>query len=416
MLDHHSFMAFSCSCSELSQSAEVENSFLLALSELLLATLLPIRTSAHLTGTSAAVVSTHAEALLRGYVLDTRWTRSSVLLAQSLRVLSLLLFAPFDVASKDTHLTKLFTTLQLSRGTAANDDEVLRVSDSDVDAVEQAVDSAYLRGDALLRQADRLLESLLGGALAPAVPATVRQDAVTLADHALHLLRAHCGRSKLKSFAYYAAQSQEASAQARVLACKAAVQRGLAHLLAGLNDSDDNVRNACVQAVGTVTPLVLSDAEIQQLTVDERLLQAVCSAAQLPLLPPPPPTSASSANSMNSSSGCRVQTVSFADVVSALLRQTKVATDSAGFLDYLNDTLRVVCVLDPRAFEAIVRKELSPLLAAPTAAAGVGVGASAAGEAEGGDKLYKGLSRDALNEFVSGLLNHVDVLLQFACV
>jgi hypothetical protein len=373
-----------CNCTDLPQSTEVENAFLLALSELLISTLLPLHTGAHLlTGpeASAAVVTAHAEDLLRSYVLDARWARTPALLAQSLRVLALLLSAPLDVHQRDTHLTKLFAALDLSQPAAG-------VSSASTES--GATNSAYLHGDALLRQADRLLDTVLSASLAPAVPASTREDAVAIAERALHLLRAHCGRTKLKGFAYYEkaelSEQSTVEAQARVLACKLSVQRGVANLLAGLNDSHDQVRDACVQAVGVAVPLLLSEGEVQRLSAEERLLLAVCGLTQMQpssVLP-------------QSSSAARTVVLSADGVVRALLTQVRTpgAVDSAEFLAYLNDTLRLVCVLDPRAFEVTVRGELAPLLEKDAAAAG-------------------GLAGDALNEFVSGLLNHVDVLLQF---
>lgn len=378
------------------RSTEVENAFLLAQSELLTSTLLPFETSPHLFDSPAAdVVTAHVENLLRGYVLDSRWTRSPDLIAQSLRVLAMLTLAPLDSPVREDHLTKLFSALKV--GNPGSDE--IEDTEKGVDSVQRALVGAYLRGDALLRQADRVLDTMLGAARTTVgVPASARLDAVSVAEHIVHMLRADCGRAKLKSFVFYEKQQQsgttvDSEGLVRTLAGKLAAQRGVAHLLAGLNDSDDAVRNSCVQAVAAAVPLLLSDAEAAQLASDERLLPRVCALAQMP------------ASAAVGATGYKAVVLSVEQVTRTLLRQvlTPGAGESAEFLAYLNDTLRLVCVLDPRAFEATVRAELAPALLGSVETSAVGDG-----------EVRKGLVGEQISEFVSGLLNHVDVLLQFS--
>jgi hypothetical protein len=380
----------------LALSAEVENTLLLALSELLISTLLSL-TSHHphdplLVGSDAAVRA-RVDALLEAYVFDLRWTRTPNLLAQSQRVLAILTDAPVEVPVKVDHLSKLFADAGLANNAPKND----------AGWEEATPTSAYLSGAALQRNVDCLFETALRAALTSTVPVAQRRDGLAIVDRVLFEVREHAGRSRLKSFAFHEkTESAAVSAEdvlpethLQVLACKVATQRVFAHLLGGLADSDDNVRNTCLQTINTAAPLLLSDAEIRRLQSDERLAQTVCSLARVQVTRDRP-----------------LIAIDFAQLVSALLRQVMLPRLSDGdsdFLPMLNDTLRVVCVLDPSKFESIVRAELVPLMSHPSAAEG---------ESEGGATKKAGgvglvLHGAELNDFVSGLLNHVDVLLQF---
>jgi hypothetical protein len=160
-----------------------------------------------------------------------------------------------------------------------------------------------------------------------------------------------------------------------------------------LDDSDDNVRNTCLETIITAVPLLLSDSEIRRLQGDERLAQTVCTLANVQI-----------------TRDRALIAMDFAQLVSALLKQVtlpRLGEGDSDFLAMLNDALRVVCVLNASQFESIVRAELVPLMSAPVAVEGEGEGEAGKG------RVGLVMQGAELNDFVSGLLNHVDVLLQF---
>jgi len=371
---------------------EVENSLFLSTSELVIVALHPIVTSKHLSGNSEAnkVITAKANTLLDSFVYDQRYLRTSNLLTQSLRILSILLRSPLEVTLKEDHLSKLLQW--------ASEENVTK---DDVDDVHNAINHANVRGETLLCHMNRILNTTLGSAMVPAIPAFQRAEALTLADHAILMLRADCGRTKLKSFAHHEKTNPlpgmgdtVPDSTLKVLAGKLSVQQGLAHLLCGLNDSDDTVRNTCVQVLSSAVPFILSSSEISHLHADDRLVPTVC--AMITILP----------------NKAMESVVDFTCIVSTLLKQVLLpgVHANAEYMAYLNDTLRTVCVLDPAFFEAIVRAELGHRLAPLTASQ---PSSSAAATSVDDSVIDNIISLEDLNSFVSGLLSHVEILQQF---
>lgn len=101
---------------ELSLSTEVENSLLLAVSDLLINLLLPLcssSSSSDAISTSAiSTLSALTPAILASYVYDNRWSRTPALHTQRLYVLSLLLQAPLVVRVKADHVAALMGELR----------------------------------------------------------------------------------------------------------------------------------------------------------------------------------------------------------------------------------------------------------------------------------------------------------------
>ena len=251
-----------------------------------------------------------------------------------------------------------------------------------------------LHGSQLLLHAAHILDCTLGSALTPSshCPAALRLDSITVAAEIIQLLKEHAGVTKLKSFAYHAKQTEAsltAAEKLSLVACKCAAQKTLQHLLDALDDTDDKVRISCLLQISACTNLILSNSDLLLRTHDSAPIK-----------------------------------LSYAEIVINLLKQgtTTITTgDSSAahkqeceeYFQYLNDTLRVVCVLDPTEFENIVRTELAPLLTATTQVETIGEEVDR-DSATNKEKLVPCSGCSSLNDFVSDLLNHVDVLLQFS--
>lgn len=305
--------------------------------------------------------------ILSAFASDRLWSRTAAMQRQSLCVISLLLQSPLEVSVKTDHVTAMFAKLS--------------TTDSFAPAGGDTVGGVLppLRDAAVLHHAPRILErTVVTYSLSPSNPAALRHEALLVGTHVLQLTRQLSGR-KLKSFTHH---ERDAQVDTRALACQLAVQMCLPYLLAGLDDSADEVRVTCLQALATMAPLILSDYTIATAEADPRTLLDACALC--------------SGGSGTVKDG-KIVAPRFAHVVTTLLKQATLpgVNDSEEFVDHLNDTLRVLCVLDPAAFESIVRAELLPLLEQSTSDAGTGMG------------------KEQLSEFASGLINHVSVLQQF---
>ena len=371
-------------------STEAETALLSGVSELLQSTLAPLSdpSSSSLFTTSRDVVTRAVPRILHAFVYDTRWSRSAALLEHSLHIVALLVQASLQLQCKHDHLTKLYYNLQTNMEKRTNTDATI---------LHNTSECVYLCETALVQHTDRILHTILTTALTPSFPVSLRQNTLLVMEHIVVLLKTYAGRSKLKSFAFYEESSPVLpnigeivpEPVLRVVACKLSIQRGLSHLLAGLNDSDDNVRNNCLQVLNTIAPLLLSETECIRLRSTDKndsFIQQLRSVT----------------NTQLDIGSSELISVDYQHLITMLLQQALLSTDSScDFMAYMNDTLRVYCVLNPRKFEEIVRVELIPVMAKKD---------------EGSTALLvtQRLSGDALNEFVSGLLNHVDVLLQFS--
>lgn len=373
----------------------MENEALLALADLLisaLSTLLPRTRTDTCSRTrplpvacaeTAAALPGLSEQVVLAFSLDRVWGRTAVMQRQSLCVLSMLLQSPLEVVIKEDHVTAMFAKLSTANKSGADVSDHKTAGGEDQDSGDNDNDEGVLsplRGDVVLKHAHRILERTVASFASTASnPAALRREALVVATHVLDLAKQLSGR-KLKSFAHWEKTVPEVDA--RTLACQLSVQVCLPNLLAGLDDSDDGVRIACLRALSTVAPLLLSDHSIASAEANPRTLLDACALCSV-------------GNTIVRDGS--VVAVKFDHVVSTLLKQATLpgVNDSAEFLDHLNDTLRVVCVLDPTVFEVIVRAELMPLLGDAASEVGTGMG------------------KEQLSEFVSGLINHVAVLQQF---
>lgn len=353
-----------------SLSHGVENEVMLALADLLISALSTLTRSPVPPAYVDAVNALPALCgkILSAFASDRLWSRTAAMQRQSLCVISLLLQSPLEVAVKTDHVTAMFAKLSTS------------TVDSSPPPAEETADSVLppLRDDAVLHHAPRILErTVVAYSLTPSNPAALRREALLVNAHVLQLTRQLSGR-KLKSFAHH---ERAAQVDTKTLACQLAVQICLPSLLTGLDDSADEIRVACLQALATMAPLMLSDHTIASAEADPRTLLDACALC---------------CGGSGTVKDGKIVTTRYPHVVTTLLKQATLpgVNDSAEFVDHLNDTLRVLCVLDPAAFEAIVRAELMPLLE-PSSDAGTGMG------------------KEQLSEFASGLINHVSVLQQF---
>lgn len=257
--------------------------------------------------------------------------------------------------------------------------------------------AAILAGPTLLLHAHRILDTVLS-VLVPAVPSTTRLDAVTVCAHVLHVVKEDSGRGKLRSFAYHTGNSGgDSSADVdsvySVLAYKVSVNKALVQLLASLDDSEDSVRVQCLECFRNTASLILSTADTNTLVTDRTSTTAVAQYTNL----------------INTVRDNVCVLTDYAAIVKALLHRVPVVnvSENEEFVVYLDATLRALCVLDPVVFEQLVRTELAPRLevSVDDSTDGVSVGSASVG----GSKF----TFDHLNQFVSGLLNHVDILQQF---
>jgi hypothetical protein len=268
--------------------------------------------------------------LLQCFVLDVRWSRSAKLQLQRLQFLRLLL----------------------------------------------GVDGgrAPLLGEFLVCYCPAIFDSLLVAAAAPFNPLTLRLGALEVTSAIMAAVCDHAGVTSLKSFKYRAVATADTAATDRILKCKVAVQRGISSILSMLDDSSDEVRVQALAGLDASASLILTDSE------------AVENAA--------------------SSRGAKSDTLatavlsSYTAVVNALLTQAAISTSSSNsssgssssgagnigeqFDDHLDNSLRVVAVLDPALFEQRVRAVMADMM------------------------------DEAVVQRLSGLVSHVDILLQLS--
>ena len=165
---------------------------------------------------------------------------------------------------------------------------------------------------------------------------------------------------------------------------KVSVNKACVHLLAALDDSEDRVRIMCLESIRNSASLILSNDDIHSLVTNRSSTDAVAQRT----------------NVVHTVRDGMCVLLDFTRIVKALLlRVPQVGvSESEEFVVYLDATLRALCVLDPTLVETLVRSDLAPRLQIV---------------AEDSAATSKGFTHDQLNEFVSGLLNHVDILLQF---
>jgi len=240
---------------------------------------------------------------------------------------------------------------------------------------------AILNGDALLLHTHRILDTILSSALVPSVPYFIRLDALTVCDHVLHVVKVHSGYTKLRPFASTSVEKDGF----QLLAHKVSVNKAFVHLLAALDDSEDAVRIQCLESIRNSASLILSNDEVYTLVTNRSSTDAVAQCT----------------NVVHTVRDGVCVLLDFTRIVKALLlRVPQVGvSESEEFVVYLDATLRALCVLDPSLLETLVRSDLAPRLEIVTE--------------DGGSDSGKGFTFDQLNEFASGLLNHVDILLQF---
>lgn len=357
-----------------SLSTAVENEALLALADLLITALSTLTSSPvpQAYADTVAALPALCDKILYAFSSDRVWSRTAAMQRQSLCVISLLLQSPLEVTVKSDHVAAMFAKLSTTSSSTA------QVGDR-VASDELGVVLPPLRGDSVLLHAHRILErTVVSFSTTATNPAALRREALVVGTHVLQLVKQLSGR-KLKSFAHW---EKAAEVDHRTLACQLAVQMCLPYLLTGLDDSDDQVRIACLQALAATAPLVLSEHTTRTAEANPRTLLDACALCDV---------------GTSIVRDGRVVAVKCDQIVTTLLRQATLPgiNDSAEFVDHLNDALRVMCVLDPAAFEAIVRAELLPLLG------------------EGGSDSGTGMGKEQLSEFASGLINHVSVLQQF---
>jgi hypothetical protein len=291
--------------------------------------------------------------LLQVMCLSARWSRSPSLNVQRIELLQLL----------------------LGQATSSADDEV----------VEDRFSTGIVHPSLLIHHATALTSHIAAVSLIPATIESVRLSVVHLLAKISSTIRNFSGLTKVLPASKVAARLDSAdtatapygfSNRQHFLTVKGSQQMYLYHLLHTLDDASDDVRAAAADALLHSLPLVFTNAEEV-----EDWKRLVSPAATVVL---------------------QVQTsLTFEALIRTLFQKCVIELDKLSpshpllvdrkvteqFVDVLDTSLRMICVLHPIHFEQVVRTESLTILA----------------------RSQEELT-DRIVEFMNGLVNHADIL------
>lgn len=290
--------------------------------------------------------------LLQVMCLSARWSRSPTLNVQRIELLQLLL------------------------GQAASTDD---------ETWDDRFSTGIVHPSLLIQHATALTSNIAAVSLVPATLESVRLSVVHLLAKISWTIRNFSGLTKVLPASKVAVRFDAADASTapygfsnrlHYLTVKGSQQMYLYHLLQTLDDASDDVRAAAADELLHSLPLVFTNAE--EVEDWKRLLSPAASVVT------------------------QVQTsLTFEALVRTLFQKCIVELDKLSpahpllvdrkvteqFVDVLDTTLRMICVLHPTHFEQVVRTESLEILA----------------------RSQEELT-DRIVEFINGLVNHADIL------
>jgi len=184
----------------------------------------------------------------------------------------------------------------------------------------------------------KLIHALLPqGLILQTTPSSIRLETIRLFHNLVTILRDALGFTKIVSFKTSKSKFFDTTELKTYISGKSCVQEALNLLILAINDCDDSVRICALESLSTSIVFVMNEEEIG---LERELL--------------------------NVSDG-KIR-YDYTAIVKSLLMQLRLEfSDSQSgrglfYLDYLDQTLRVLGILDPEVFESLLRSESSQIL------------------------------------------------------